>query len=77
VQLERRGVPTVLLTTTIFEVLAVHEAKRAGMPDVRMVVIDHPLGVISADELRRRIETATELVVALAGSEPAVARAAS
>jgi hypothetical protein len=66
VQLERRGVPALLVATSIFEGLAVHEAKRSGMPGARIVVIDHPLGVISPDELQGRIETATQRVVELA-----------
>lgn len=44
--LEDAGIPTVLLATTAFETLALAVARTLGLPDARMVVIEHPLGGI-------------------------------
>jgi len=44
VTLVRRGIPTVVVTTTAFEALAHHEAHTLGMEALPLLVIDHPLG---------------------------------
>jgi len=63
-------VPAVLVVTTPFVPLARYEAERRGMPDARMVVIEHPLGGIAADEVLRRADAVRALVLALvAGTE--------
>ncbi len=44
IQLERAGVPSVVVTTTMFEPVARTLAADFGMPDLRLVVLPHPLG---------------------------------
>jgi hypothetical protein len=38
-----------------------------GLPDLRMIEVDHPLGGIGGEELQRRIDRATELTRELLG----------
>jgi hypothetical protein len=56
VALEERGVPTAPIITTEF----VNETRLTrvaiGMPDLRPVVIDHPVSSITDDEVARRVE---------------------
>ena len=43
-QLEQVGRPAVVFTTTRFEALTRQVAAGFGLPGLRMVVVDHPLG---------------------------------
>jgi len=56
IALERRGVPTAVIITTEF----VHETDLTrialGMPDLRPVVIDHPVSSITQAEVEVRVE---------------------
>ena len=65
--MERRGVPTILVVTEPFLPLALYEADRRGMPEARIVVIEHPLGGTEPDEIVRRAAAAGDAVLALVG----------
>jgi hypothetical protein len=65
---ERRGVPTVLFVTDAFDGLARAAASSRGMPDLRRVVIPHPLGGLAHDEVMTRAAGAVDEVVRLLGS---------
>jgi hypothetical protein len=60
VSLERLGRPTAVVVTTEF----VHEAEMQrdalGMPELRPVVISHPLSTLSDAEIERRAAEAAE-----------------
>jgi len=58
-------VPTVVVTTTSFAALARQMADTFGLPDARIVVVEHPLGGIDEDAVRRRAEGAVAEVLAL------------
>jgi hypothetical protein len=49
--MERRGVPGVLVVSTVFEPLARAEVRSLGLPDMRMVVMPHPIGTMGPDRL--------------------------
>jgi hypothetical protein len=65
VELERDGIPTVLLTTTRFAPVATTLAGDSGLPDLRTVVLDHPIGGIDADTLTLRADAAVDAAAAL------------
>jgi len=62
VELEKAGVPTVLLCTTPFLAIAKAMGSGAGRVGLRVVEIEHPLGAISLDEVARRAEGAVDRV---------------
>jgi hypothetical protein len=67
VEFERRGIPTVLVTTTRFDPIARTVAEGIGMVDVRRLVVEHPIGGIDAAALDERaaasVAPLTELFV--------------
>ena len=50
-ELERRGVPTVSVFTTVFASLAKSEAEVLGLKDFRLVTVRHPLETMSQEEI--------------------------
>ena len=62
---EKLGVPAAPITTSQFENMGRASAAAQGMPDYPFVVIDHPIGRLEDDELRRRAEAALPAVIKL------------
>jgi hypothetical protein len=58
-------VPAVVVTTTKFTALTERVAANFGMPDVRTVVVDHPLGGTDETTIVAWADAAVERVVAL------------
>jgi hypothetical protein len=58
VRLEDRGVPTAAVATEPFVDEALEQARVLGMPDYRMVLIEHPVQLATTEELHRRAATA-------------------
>ena len=52
-----------VIATESFSELARQSAALAGLPDARIVVVAHPIGGVSEDELVRRADAVTEDVV--------------
>jgi hypothetical protein len=48
------GIPSVLVTTAVFEELARHVATSLGCPDLPIITVEHPVGGVSVDEARAR-----------------------
>jgi hypothetical protein len=55
----------VVVTTTKFAALTERVAANFGMPDVRTVVVDHPLGGTDEDTIVSWADAAVERVLAL------------
>jgi hypothetical protein len=53
----------VVLATEKFEDLARQSAVQSGLPDARIVVVAHPIGGVSKDQLGRLGDDATEEVM--------------
>jgi hypothetical protein len=53
-----------VLTTDDFERLARFQARAMGFPDLRIVVVPHPLGGIPAEEALKKAPEAIEKIVA-------------
>jgi hypothetical protein len=64
VELERSGIPTVLLTTTKFRPVVAALAAATGLPDIRTLVVDHPIGGVDRETLHRRADCASDALAA-------------
>jgi hypothetical protein len=54
IELEKRGIPTLLVSTPPFFDAVKTSAALRGMPAIRWAVIDHPVASLGEDELRER-----------------------
>ena len=63
--LEKAGIPTIPIVTDAFEATAKEMAELWGVPDFRFVMMPHPLGSLTADDLARRADELRGKVVAL------------
>ena len=64
VRLERLGIPTAAVATAPFADEALEQARILGMPDYRMVFVEHPVQLLSSAELRALADGAFEEIVA-------------
>jgi hypothetical protein len=55
----------VLVTTTKFRPVATALATATGLPDLRMLVVEHPIGGVDCDTLCRRAAAACDALVSL------------
>ena len=62
---EKRGIPASVLITDPFVPTAVGIARLAGMPGYPHAVIPHPVGSLSAAEVRQRADAIAATVSAL------------
>ncbi|MCY4532575.1 MAG: hypothetical protein OXC84_09655 [Gammaproteobacteria bacterium] len=60
---EQTGKRAVVLCTSPFEVTARNIARMLGLPDYPFALLDHPLGSLTHDEIRRRAETACDQAI--------------
>ncbi len=72
INLARRGNPSVALATEMFEQHAAFIAAAAGMPDVPMVVLPHPVAGTGAKNLKAVAEPAAREILAAFGVDIAV-----
>jgi hypothetical protein len=63
VRLERLGVPTAAVATEPFADEALEQARVLGMPDCRMVLVAHPVQLLTAQELVAVADRAFEQIV--------------
>ena len=64
VRLERQGIPTAAVGTVPFVDEALEQARLLGMPDYRMVLIPHPVQLLTDEELQARADAAFAEIVA-------------
>tara|TARA_B100000945_G_scaffold302628_1_gene286426 strand:+ start:774 stop:992 length:219 start_codon:yes stop_codon:yes gene_type:complete len=60
---EQLGKRAVVLCTEPFEVTAKNIARVMGMPDYPFVILDHPLGSCTIEEIRERAKIAADAAV--------------
>ena len=65
IELEKAGRPAVVVTTTQFRPIAETMAEHFGLPDLRIVVLPHPIGGTDPDTLSRWADDAVDTVLAL------------
>ena len=58
-----------VVATSAFAPLARQVAASHGLPSARIAVVEHPLGGIDAEAVRRRAEAVVEAVLALSTGE--------
>ena len=73
IALEKRGIPTMLVSTPPFADAVRIMASTGGMPEITWAVVDHPIGSVTEDELRVRARSAAKQFasVVLAGADGA------
>jgi hypothetical protein len=64
VRLEKRGVPTAGVGTEPFLDEALEQARALSMPDLRMVLIPHPVQLLTSEELVGHADAAFGRIVA-------------
>ncbi len=76
INIEQRDVPAAVICTRPFIPSAKAMARICHLPDYPFAVIDHPLGSLTPEEVRRRAEAALPQVVAILerGVVPLVAK---
>ena len=62
-ELEKRGVPTAVICTDQFILSAKAQAAICGNPGYPFVVVAHPIGSLTAAELKARAQTALPQVI--------------
>ena len=63
----KRGTPSGLIGTTVFQNLAVSEMAALGVTGLPLIVIEHPLGGEKPEAVSRRALQAVEQLVSLLG----------
>ena len=64
-ELRKRGLITAVICSTPFEKLGRAQAKVLGVPDLPLVMIQHPLGGLAIDDVKARAEQAAPAVIEL------------
>ena len=64
-ELRKRGLVTAVVCSTAFQKLGQTQAKIFGVPDLPLLIIQHPLGGLDLDSVKGRAEVATPQLVKL------------
>ena len=64
VRLEERGITTAAVGTEPFVDEALQQARALGMPDYRMVLVEHPIQLLTKDQVEARADAAFDAIVA-------------
>ena len=64
-ELRKRGLLTAVVTSTAFRKLGETQAKIFGVPDLPLLIIQHPLGGLDIDAVKARADAATPQLVKL------------
>ena len=64
-ELRKRGLVTAVICSTPFEKLGRAQARVLGVPDLPLVMIQHPLGGLGMDGVRARAAQASPVVLGL------------
>ena len=62
---EKQGIPAASVATHVFENMGRASAAAQGMPDYPFVVIEHPIGRLTEEEMRAKAEKALPEIVKL------------
>jgi hypothetical protein len=65
IEIEKRGIPAVLISTKPFFQAVTTTAQLRGMPDITWAVVEHPLGSLDEAALAERAKAATPQVLEL------------
>jgi hypothetical protein len=56
--LEKKGIPTVTVVTTAFEEMIRSLMKEQGVPEMALVVVEHPIAGHSLEGIRKKVDQA-------------------
>jgi hypothetical protein len=62
-ELAKRGLATAVICSTPFQALGRNQARVFGVPDLPLLIIPHPLGGLSLEQVEGRALVATPQVV--------------
>ena len=62
-ELRKQGLVTAVVTSTAFKKLGETQAKTFGVPDLPLLVIQHPLGGLDIEAVKARADAATPQLV--------------
>jgi hypothetical protein len=65
IELEKRGVPTVAIHTTVFMNSADAHAKAYGLPEYTSIAVEHPVSGRPPDEVRAKADAVLKDVVGI------------
>lgn len=63
VELEKLGIPGMIIATIPFVDACKGMAKMGGMPDLEFAVVSHPIGSLNEEQLRERARSAVDQFV--------------
>ncbi len=63
IRLEQRGIPTAAVGTLPFVDEALEQARVLGLPDYRMVLLPHPIQLLTTAEVHALADSAFEQIV--------------
>jgi hypothetical protein len=63
--LQKRGRLAVTVVTNAFEALAKSEREAFGAPDHPLLLVQHPIGTVKPDEVRKRADAAFDVLLEL------------
>ena len=58
IEVRRRGVPSAVICSKPFLQLGRTQSRVLGVPDLPLIVVEHPLGGISMDDVKARADAA-------------------
>jgi hypothetical protein len=76
IELEKRGIPALLVSTPPFTEAVKTSASLRGMPAIKWAVVDHPVASLGEDELLQRALVATPQIIDLMMARAAQSSAA-
>ena len=65
IEFEKNGIPAVVICTDPFVTSAVAMSKMKGIPEYPFAVMEHPLGSLDQDELKRRARKVTPEIASI------------
>ena len=57
IEMEKKGIPAVLVSTTPFIDAVITTTKMSNMPSIEWAIVDHPIGSLDEDAVRQRAKT--------------------
>jgi len=65
IEMEKKGIPAVLVSTTPFIDAVTTTTKMSNMPAIEWAIVDHPIGSLSEEDVRQRARHAAEQIPGL------------
>ena len=59
----KKGKPTATVCSDRFEFLAKYTSKGLGMPDLPLVIVLHPIGAITVDEINTKVDNIIDSII--------------